>query len=167
MAVPTVAGEASRAGTGQGGDDPGGGGYGPDPIVRVVGDEEVAGGVDSDCGRGVEVGGSGCSTVAGKASRPGAGQGGDDPGGGGHGPDPVVRAVGDEEVAGGVDSDAGRRVEVGGGCCPTVAGKASRPGAGYDGYGRGATGHAAYSVSTGDEEVAGGVNGDAGRIARR
>ena len=92
-------------------------------MVAGVGEIEVAAGIERQ-GRGeVELGGGGECVVAGEAGD-GAGDGGNDAGGEVELADAVVVGVGDVEVVGGVESEALRRVECGGGGRAIVAGEA-------------------------------------------
>ena len=76
---------------------------------------EVAGGVEREGGGEVELGGGGEGVVAGEAWRASAGEGGDGAGGEVEFADAVVVGVGDVEIVCGVEGEALRRVEGGGG----------------------------------------------------
>ena len=76
-----------------------------DPVVRVVGDEEVPGGVHRNTGA-AQSGGGGRAVIAAVAGGPAAGDGGDHARGVIHLANPAVARVGDEEVPGGVHRDA-------------------------------------------------------------
>ena len=158
-----VAAEAGVAGAGDGRDDPVGR-HLADAEVALVRDVEVARRVEGDVVREVQLGGGGGALVATKAGNTGAGKRGDDPVGR-HPADAVVRGVGDEEIARGVYGDAGRGLELGGSRQAAVATEAGPTGAGdgRDDPGVGRHPADAVVVGVGDEEVARGVHGDAGR----
>ncbi len=85
--------------------DGGCGGELADSVVVGVCEGELVCGEDGGTG-GVEGGGGGGSGVAGEALRAGAGDSGNDAGGGVDAADAVVGGVGEVEVAGGVDGQA-------------------------------------------------------------
>jgi hypothetical protein len=104
-------GEPTDAGTGEGGDDAGGCDF-ADAIVDLVGDVEVAASVNSDRVRAVELGGG--AGAVGEPGDAGPGEGGDDAGGCDFA-DGMVVGVGDVDVAGCIDGDPVRAVELGAG----------------------------------------------------
>src|SRR5439155_134534 len=159
-----VATEAGPTGAGDGRDDPGVGRHPADAVVVGVGDEEVARGVHGDAGRGLELGGGGGAAVV-DGVTPAAGDGRDDPAPSRHLADAVVRRVRDEEVARSVDGDTGRDPQLGAGGGAPIAAEVDITGAGDGGDDPGAAGDPADAVvrRVRDEEVAGGVDGDAAR----
>ena len=93
-----------------------------DAVVAGVGDVDVAAAVDGDTARRVERDGSrGTGEAAHRVARAAAGDRRDDPGARGHLPDPVVRGVGDVDVAAAVDGDGAGRAELGRGRGRAVA----------------------------------------------
>ena len=90
-------------------------------LLLVVGDEQVARGVDGDAVGVVQLGGGRGPVVAAVTGGAVAGDGDDVAGRLDHLADHVVVRVGDEQVARGVDGDAGGVVQLGGGRGPVVA----------------------------------------------
>src|SRR5206468_1978203 len=121
-------------------------------------DEEVAGGVDGDAARDPQLGAGGGAVVTAEAGVTGAGDRGDDPAAGYDLTDTVVLGVRDEEVARGVDGDAGRVPQLRAGGGAPVAEEARTAGAGERGDDAGAGRDPADAVvrRVRDEEVAGG-----------
>ena len=101
--------------------------------------------------------------VAGEALCAGAGDGGDDAGGGVDLADAVVAGVGEVEVAGGVEGEGGGEIELGGGGEGVVAGEAGDAGAGDGGDDAGGEVEFADAVvvGVGDVEIVRGVEGQA------
>src|SRR6202042_2392064 len=110
---------AGGGGVDDGGDDAGRGDL-ADGVVEGVSDEQVAGAVDGDALRVVQLGAGGGAAVAGESAEPVAGlvggevagHGGDDPGLGVDPADDVVGRVGDIQVAVGVHREAGGGVQL-------------------------------------------------------
>ena len=152
------------------------GSHHPDPLVASVGDQQVAGGVCRHARRAVELGAGGRAAVAGEPDGAVAGDGVDVAGGhrlavegagrGSHHPDPLVAAVGDQQVPGAVHRHA-RRAEFGAGGRAAVAGEpgGAVPGDGVDvagghrlaveGAGRGGHHPEPVVAAVGDQQVAG------------
>ena len=158
-----VVAEAGDAGARDGGDEPGAGRDPADPVVVGIRDEEIAHGVDGDAGRGPQLGAGRGTAVTAKARLAGAGDGGDEPGAGRHLPDAAVVDVRDEEVASTVDGDTVRDAKLGTGGQIAVAAETRLARAGD--RGDRASRHLADAliVCVRDEEVARGVDGNAGR----
>ena len=135
-----------------------------DAVVIRVRDEEVARGVDGDTRRGLELSAGGGAAVVDRVT-PAAGDGRDDPAPSRHLADAVVRRVRDEEVARSVDGDTGRDPQLGAGGGAPIAAEVDITGARDGGDDPGAAGDPADAVvrRVRDEEVAGGVDGDAAR----
>ena len=93
-----------------------------------------------------------------------AGYGGDDAGGGVDAADAMVGGVGEVEVAGGVDGEAVRKGESGGGGGAVVSGEgwSAGTGDGGDDAGGGVDAADAVVVGVGEVEVVCGVEGEAG-----
>ena len=165
---PAVAGMARRPGAGHGVDVAGGHGYAPlgmgggghflDPVVGLVGDVEVAGSVERHPRRRrQQCRGGGPAVARGpRGPRGRAGDGVDIPGGHGGPPlgmggggqllDPVVRGVGDVEVAGGIGDNVVYVPEQGRGGGAAVAGVAM-----------GTVGRAGQGVDVTGDQAGGGV----------
>src|ERR1019366_8848608 len=109
-AEPLSAG--SSGDTGDGGQDPVGR-HLSNHHVAGVGDEHVAGRIDRDCLRVVQLGGGGGTAVAAEPASAGTGDGGDDPVGR-HLPNPIVKCVGDEKVTGCIGRHSCWEVQLGG-----------------------------------------------------
>ena len=131
--------EGLGAVAGDGGDDAGGCVDTADAVVGGVGQVEVAGGVEGQAVRE----GEGCvscgGAVTGVARCAGAGDGGDDAGGGVDAANAVVVGVSEVEVAGGVKGEAGGGIDGGGVGWALVSGEGLRavPGDGGDDVGGG------------------------------
>ena len=144
------------------GDEPRGSVHLTDPVVVVVGDEEVPGGVHRHAYRTVQLGGGGGSAIAAEAFASVAGHRGDQVCRGVHLADSVVFVVRDEEVPGGVHRDTIRAAQSGGGGRTVIAAVALSAIAGDRGDHAGGAIHLADATeaSVGDEYVAGGVHRD-------
>jgi hypothetical protein len=108
-----VAGEPEGASTGDGGDDAGTGGNAADEMVVGVGEVEVVGGIEGKALRRVDGGLDSGAVVAGDSLCAGTGDGGDETSGGGYATNAVVGGVGKVEVADGVESECGGKIELG------------------------------------------------------
>src|SRR5207247_699076 len=138
-----------------------------DAIVTSIGNEKVAGGVDghsswrklSRCGWPAISGISGTGFITEGLAI--AGYGGDDPGLGIHFADAIVNGIGNEEIAGGVDSHIEWRFKLSRRGRPAISGISGLAIAGYGGDGPGLGIHLAdpIIIGIGKEEIAGGVQG--------
>ena len=159
---------AGGGGVHDGGDGPGWGDL-ADGVVEGVGDEQVAGAVEGDAlrvvelraGGGAAVSGEPAEAAAGLAGGVVAGHGGDDAGPGVDPADDVAGGVGDVQVAVCVQRDAGGLVQPGEGGRAAVAGVAGGAVAGDgDGLALGGDLHDPVVVGVGDVQVAVRVDGD-------
>ena len=107
------------------GDDPRGV-HLPDLVVVAISDVEFAPGVEGDVSRSIKLGRSRLPAVPGGATCRRPRYRGDDPRGVDL-PDPVVEAVGDVEVARGIEGDAGGAIQLGCGRGTAVPAKCCRP----------------------------------------
>ena len=98
-----------------------------DPIAAAVGDEQIAAGVQRDAGRAGDPGRGGLTAVAGKIRRAIAGEGGDRLRGMTDLADAIIGGVGDEQIAAGVQRDAGGAVSTAAVACPPSPLKALVP----------------------------------------
>ena len=106
-----VAAVAARPRAGEGGDDPGRGVHLADAVVANVRDVEVVVAIQRNPSENVERRRSGRAAVAAVATRPRAGEGGDDPGRGVHLADAVVANVRDVEVVVAIQRNPSGKVE--------------------------------------------------------
>src|SRR5208337_2797058 len=153
-----VAAKAVRPIARHGGDGACRGIHAADAAVVSVGDEEVAGAVHGHT-RGVpQAGAGGGAAVAAEGLSSVPRHGADGPGGGVHATDAAVVSVGDEEVAGSVRNDTGRRDE------QSARGRAAIPVASAPCHRANLAGSGIHTadtvvVSVADQKVAGAVHG--------